>query len=226
MRKENQLLKECLNQLEYLSEKFGETGTGNALIAKLKRAVKLDDPIDEYQDQSNNKYVKIAFSLKIDGIIDSEKEETILARTEKGYALDLENLAWLLSMYENRFCLGRSTFAHEILERYEAVLPSKDGHTAESLFQKYWVNRVESAQKDFDKMPDIDSGGGLAKKDFLLYEIYNLCYNYDISPKLVKDGFLHWLMEHNFEGQSTKLHYAINSVDQGIKDLVDNEIVE
>ncbi len=33
---DNELLQECLLQLEYLSEKFGETGTGNNLITRLK----------------------------------------------------------------------------------------------------------------------------------------------------------------------------------------------
>ena len=35
-RKDN-LLHECKNQLEYLNEKFGETGTTNQLLGKLKR---------------------------------------------------------------------------------------------------------------------------------------------------------------------------------------------
>lgn len=34
--KEQELLQDCLTQLEYLSKKFGETGTGNNLISKLK----------------------------------------------------------------------------------------------------------------------------------------------------------------------------------------------
>ena len=37
MEKQQQdLLNECENQLEYLNQKFGETGTTNALLAKLK----------------------------------------------------------------------------------------------------------------------------------------------------------------------------------------------
>lgn len=35
MKKEIGLLQECKLQLEYLNEKFGETGTTNALITKI-----------------------------------------------------------------------------------------------------------------------------------------------------------------------------------------------
>lgn len=36
MTREEELIQECILQLEYLSEKFGETGTTNALLSKLK----------------------------------------------------------------------------------------------------------------------------------------------------------------------------------------------
>lgn len=36
----NQILtQECINQLEYLNDKFGETGTTNQLLSKLKRSI-------------------------------------------------------------------------------------------------------------------------------------------------------------------------------------------
>ena len=46
MTREEQLLQECILQLEYLNEKFGETGTTNALLSKLKSPDKLKIPLD------------------------------------------------------------------------------------------------------------------------------------------------------------------------------------
>lgn len=38
-----ELLTECKLQLEYLNEKFGETGTTNSVLSKIKAAIKEDD---------------------------------------------------------------------------------------------------------------------------------------------------------------------------------------
>ena len=43
MRSDKKLLQECILQLEYLNEKFGETGTTNSLLAKLKVNTEDDD---------------------------------------------------------------------------------------------------------------------------------------------------------------------------------------
>lgn len=40
MKNEKELLQECKLQLEYLNEKFGETGTTNALLTKLDAALR------------------------------------------------------------------------------------------------------------------------------------------------------------------------------------------
>ena len=44
MDKSLELLRECNLQLEYLSDKFGETGTGNALLTKLYVYFEEHDP--------------------------------------------------------------------------------------------------------------------------------------------------------------------------------------
>lgn len=42
-KKQQDLLNECEIQLEYLNQKFGETGTTNALLAKLKNNYSKED---------------------------------------------------------------------------------------------------------------------------------------------------------------------------------------
>ena len=42
--KGKELLQECKLQLEYLNEKFGKTGTTNALLSKLNRTLKTTEP--------------------------------------------------------------------------------------------------------------------------------------------------------------------------------------
>jgi len=42
-----ELLIECKNELEYLSEKFGETGTTNSLLSKLGKAIDTPAPTRE-----------------------------------------------------------------------------------------------------------------------------------------------------------------------------------
>lgn len=43
MKNETELLQECKLQLEYLNEKFGETGTTNALLTKLDAVLRQPD---------------------------------------------------------------------------------------------------------------------------------------------------------------------------------------
>jgi hypothetical protein len=45
MKKEIELLQECKLQLEYLNEKFGETGTTNALLTKIDVVLRQPDVI-------------------------------------------------------------------------------------------------------------------------------------------------------------------------------------
>lgn len=43
MKNETELLQECKLQLEYLNEKFGETGTTNSLLTKIDAALQQND---------------------------------------------------------------------------------------------------------------------------------------------------------------------------------------
>jgi len=45
MKTETELLQECKLQLEYLNEKFGETGTTNALLTKINAVLRQPDVI-------------------------------------------------------------------------------------------------------------------------------------------------------------------------------------
>ena len=45
MKNEKELLQECKIQLEYLNDKFGETGTTNALLTKLDAVLRQPDVI-------------------------------------------------------------------------------------------------------------------------------------------------------------------------------------
>ncbi len=45
MKNETELLQECKLQLEYLNEKFGETGTTNALLTKIDVVLRQPDVI-------------------------------------------------------------------------------------------------------------------------------------------------------------------------------------
>lgn len=70
------LLKECKLQLEYLNEKFGNTGTTNSLLARLNRQIGIfdtDPPIQFNEDQARELVMNYAqFVIKsMEGKIDS-----------------------------------------------------------------------------------------------------------------------------------------------------------
>jgi len=47
MKNETELLQECKLQLKYLNEKFGETGTTNALLTKIDAVLRQPDVIGQ-----------------------------------------------------------------------------------------------------------------------------------------------------------------------------------
>lgn len=60
-----ELLQECKLQLEYLNEKFGETGTTNALLFKINLSLSKSDiesvcehPYDKQEQDENGRYIK------------------------------------------------------------------------------------------------------------------------------------------------------------------------
>lgn len=53
MKNETELLQECKLQLEYLNEKFGETGTTNALLTKIDAVLRQPDVIKSVCEHRN-----------------------------------------------------------------------------------------------------------------------------------------------------------------------------
>jgi len=71
------LLLECKLQLEYLNEKFGSTGTSNALIAKLEAATKEDE--DQFlEDKQTGAIYSKSTNKDICVCYDDENREMLL----------------------------------------------------------------------------------------------------------------------------------------------------
>lgn len=172
-------------------------------------------------DKTKKDYVTISINLRINGKIHRTKRRKLYARGWETYAYDLQDFARILFSYDKIF--GGATYAYDgLLQEMERKLPSRNGETAESLFNKYWINMRETIQQEFDEMnagghrtPFADPGSYF---EFMLSEQTN---GFNESPMVVKQGFLYWLHHYCLKGSIEEYQNDLELVPQSVKKVVD-----
>jgi len=172
-------------------------------------------------------YLTVSIHMRVDGKIMRRKEETYYGRARETHAFDLDNFAQIIFMYEKMFC-GGSTYAYDgLLQKMEKKLSKKDGITAESVFQKYWVNLEKTINDDFEEKNKGDNGEYAIFKqegDYLKYGIVCHCDSFNRSALPIQYGFLYWLYKYVMNGSMDEMKKELENVPQSIKDLVDNHL--
>ena len=173
-----------------------------------------------------DKYVKVEFSLKINGNLITSKETTFLERTQTGGVFSLDKLAEIMFLYE-RILGNGSTFAQNVLKEYEGKLPAPEGETSKTLFDKYWTNYKSTMESMFE----VENNGGAQKLfsamgQFAIYAIYQQCEGLETAPLQVKQGFLYWFFKYYLGDDILELHNQLSKIPQFVKDIVDNEVMD
>lgn len=174
---------------------------------------------------SKKEYINVSIHMKIDGELINLKE----VRYERGretYCFTLDDLAHIVFTWERMFC-GTSTHAMEgYLQKAEKELTKKDNETAQSCFEKYWLNDKETIEKEFEQNNNNSSSNIFpVKNDYLRWSISQICRNFNNLPLPVKYGFLYWFHKYVMNSSISEIEADIKQVPDYIKHIVDNEIV-
>ncbi len=175
-------------------------------------------------------YLTVSIHLKVDGVIKRTKKKTYYGRGSETYCYTLDDFASTIFHWEKMFS-PHSTYAYDgLLQQMEKKLPKKDGETAESVFQKYWVNLKQTINKDFE---DKNKGEGAkeyamfpVEGDYLKFLIASNCQDFNNAPLPVKYGFLHWFFKYVMHGSIEEFKADLNNIPEEIKKLVDTVIVK
>lgn len=140
---------------------------------------------------TNNKkeYISVSVRMEVDGYI-KELKRVRYVRGRETYAFTLDDLARIIFMWEHRLHTGSTRLMDGFLQEAEQKLLKADNETAESLFNKYWINYNKTLQEEFDSGK---SPKWFEKDEYLLYLIASLCRTYYNAPHQIKQGFLYWL---------------------------------
>ncbi|MDR1913383.1 MAG: hypothetical protein LBQ68_02720, partial [Clostridiales bacterium] len=143
-------------------------------------------------------YVEIAFQWKINGRLCKQKKKCLYSRGRSTSVFDLEDAAIAMFMWD-RICNGGTTFADEALSGLEEILPAKEGVTAKSLLEKYWIHSDRTIQEEFDKYAKINTdehGWCKTYDEYMKYVICNLMNHFLRSILPVKQGLLYYLFKY------------------------------
>jgi glutamine synthetase len=181
------------------------------------KAKKLDDM----------EYVDIVFTWEINGKPYQKKVKRLYSRGRGQSAFDLESAAAAMYMWD-RICCRGTTYAREALAKLEKILPSRDGATAESLFQKYWIHSEETIEEEFEKVAKryIESGWCTTFEEYLKSEIAHLCDSFSKSPLSAKQGWLYFLYKYYENSSVEEIRKDIEQIPEKIKQMVEELISE
>jgi hypothetical protein len=179
--------------------------------------------------KENKEYLKVSIHLKVDGAIKRSEEKTYYARGKESACYTLDDFARTVFMWDHIFN-GGSTYAYDgLLQEMEKELPKIEGETAESVFQKYWVNLKKTINEDFVKKNKGDSTDKYSifpeEGDYLKYSIASLCQSFERSPLPVKYGFLHYFFKYIMNESIKEVQVDLNKIPKEIKKLVDNHLI-
>ncbi len=191
--------------------------------------VKLKDikPVSDSED-----CVTVSAHLKINGVfLNGWRKE--YRRGRETYAFTLDDFARIIFIYEG-FLGSGSTYAMDgLLQQAEKMLPKKGDETAQQVFEKYWLNMVETVNAEFELL---NKGQGKSEKpgDFKLYPEQNdylkfctasLCRSFSRSALPTKYAFLYWFYKYVMNESMDEVKTEIEATPEYIKKIVDNDIV-
>lgn len=181
-------------------------------------------------DNRSPEYLKVSVHLKIEGKLKRSHQRFYYGRGSETAAFTLDDFARIIYMWDHIFC-GGTTYAYDgLLQEMEGKLPKKDGETAKSVFQKYWINLKDTINKEFETY---NKGEGQGKYklwpeegDYLIHEIHNACKRFNNSALPIQYGFLHWFFKYVLNGSMKEFEAELNNIPEEIKTLVDTKIVK
>jgi hypothetical protein len=173
----------------------------------------------------NKHHIKVSIHMVIDGKVQNLKE-VLYERGSETYCYTLDDLARVIFMWERIFS-PHSTYAMDgYLQEAEKKLAKRDNETAQSCFEKYWINIKETIDKEFS---DINNGSDSIfpeVNDYLAYSIAELCRSIHHKPLVVQQGFLYYLFKYIENSSIKEFEQDIYLIPDYIKEIVDNKVVQ
>jgi len=169
-----------------------------------------------------NEYLTVSIHLKVDGKLKRAKKRTYYARGREKPCFTLNDFAKTIFLYDKMFA-SSGTYAYDgLLQEMEKKLPATDNETAESLFNKYWVNTKETYDKIFNELNKGNNELFAAENDYLKFYIVQACNNFNGYPILVKYGFLYWFYKYAMNSSIHEIETDLKNIPDEIKKIVDS----
>jgi|GEM_PF-4577972 hypothetical protein len=179
--------------------------------------------------KQNTDHITVSIHMKVDGKLMNMKEVTYERGRETG-GFTLDSLARLLFMWEHRFSSGSTYLMDGLLQEAEKKLPKEDNETAQSVFEKYWINWEKTMNEEFEKLNQGDNESEFPlwpeKNDFLIFEIWQLLHNFSRNTMPVKYGFLYWFHKYIMHSDINEYLSDLNNIPDFIKEIVDEKIID
>jgi len=172
-----------------------------------------------------DKFIRVSLHLKVDGRLERRKIVAYYKRGKETYAFTLDDFARIVYSWDHIFG-SSSTYAHDgLMQQMENKLPKKKDETAESVFQRYWINMKQTVSEEFE---DFNKGGDnrifKEPNDYFKYIVAIKCDWFDKAPLPVKYAFLYFLFKYMEGGSFDDLKDDIEKIPEEIKSLVDSLI--
>jgi hypothetical protein len=171
-------------------------------------------------------FIDVNVALTINGHTINSKR-TIYKTTRSTGICTMNELARWLYMTERQHFPSR-THTPDILKKFEGLIHYEDGETAESLFDKYWINFNETAQEQFEKWNKADDSEHAifkAENDYLKFILTNEINGFLRLPLQIKLGFVYWLIKYG-SGSIDELKKDYDQCPQVVKEWIDQSVEE
>jgi hypothetical protein len=180
------------------------------------------------EKKQKKEYLTVSIHMKIDGQI-YNMEEVKYQRGRETYCYTLDDFARTIFMWEKQFS-GTTYAMDDLLPKAEKVLEKKEGETAQSVFEKYWVNLKQTIDQEFIELnkgnKDDEYPLYPEKNDYLTHLIAHVCDGFNYKPLPVKYGFLYWLFKYVMNSSLNEIEQEIADVPDEIRSIVDNIVIE
>jgi hypothetical protein len=169
-------------------------------------------------------FVRVTVNLQVEGKTIGGFQKMYGRGRETG-VMSMNELAQILFLYEKMHQFG-ATYTPEILKEFEKYLPYKDGETADSLFEKFWINTKKTIQEDFDRKNKGEGNFYPVENDYLKYELASIVNYFVKWPTQLKYGFLYYLYKYVFNSSLDEIKEDLGNVPEFIKNIIDNELIK
>jgi len=212
------------------TEAVGKDGYDKKLFQNILQSLK-DKGLIYDRKKIDEECISISIHMEIDGKFENGYKKTYNRGTES-WAFTLDDFAHIIFLWERKF-FGGTTYAMDgLLQEAEKKLPKKDGETAQSVFEKYWVNLEKTINDEFILLNQGEGEGNKkytlfpAEGDYLKYCISNNLNSFTQSPLPVKYAFLYFLHKYIMNSSIDELKADLNKVPDYIKKIVNDMVME